>query len=134
MSSVPAGVRTLNRCAARLICSLSESGIRRIDTVLLAFVGVTRMPLSDSAMARTADMLAVPVIRSSSNVIVGTYENLGEDSKGRSGEALFQLLVAVYDHEKSRRSGDREPGAVVISMPAPGVLEVRTRSLSQRFL
>ena len=71
---------------------------------------------------------------SSSNVIVGTYENLGEDSKGRSGEALFQLLVAVYDHEKSRRSGDREPGAVVISMPAPGVLEVRTRSLSQRFL
>ena len=68
------------------------------------------------------------------NAIVGTYENLGEDSKGRSGEALFQLLVAVYDHEKSRRSGDREPGAVVISVPAPGVLEVRTRSLSQRFL
>src|SRR5262249_41624795 len=66
--------------------------------------------------------------------IVGTYENLGEGSKGKAGGALFQLLVSVYDHEKPRRNGDNAPGVVTISMPEPDVLEVRTRSLSQRFL
>ncbi len=44
-----------------------------------------------------------------------------------------RVLVAVYDHEKPRRSGDNAPGMVVISMPEPGVLEARTQSLSQRF-
>lgn len=67
------------------------------------------------------------------SAIVGAYDNLGEGSKGGSGEALFTLLVAVYDHEKPRRSGDRAPGVVTISMPEPGALEASTRDLSQRF-
>jgi hypothetical protein len=66
--------------------------------------------------------------------ILGAYENLGEGGTGKRGEALFTLLVAVYDHEKPRRSGDRAPGVVTISMPEPGVLEARTGTLSQRFL
>lgn len=66
--------------------------------------------------------------------VVGTYENLGEGPGGRRGEPLFELLVAVYDHEKSRRSGDDAPGPVTISTPEPGVLEARTERLSQRFL
>ncbi len=65
--------------------------------------------------------------------IAGRYENVGEGAQGGRGEALFELLVAVYDHEKPRRSGDNAPGVVVISMPEPGVLEARTQSLSQRF-
>jgi hypothetical protein len=68
------------------------------------------------------------------NAIAGTYKNLGEGGKGGRGEPLFTLLVAVYDHGKPRRGGDRAPGIVTISMPEPGVLEARTRSLSQRFL
>jgi hypothetical protein len=68
------------------------------------------------------------------NAIVGTYDNLGEGGKGGRGEALFTLLVAVYDHQQPRRFGDRAPGVVTISMPEPGVLEARTRTLSQRFL
>jgi len=68
------------------------------------------------------------------HAIVGTYENLGEGGKGGRGEALFELLVAVYDHEKPRRNGDNAPGIVTISMPEPGILEAHTRSLSQRFL
>jgi hypothetical protein len=42
--------------------------------------------------------------------------------------------VAVYDHEKPRRSGDDAPGPVTISTPEPGVLEARTERLRQRFL
>ncbi len=68
------------------------------------------------------------------SAVVGTYENLGEGPDGRRGEALFELLVAVYDHEKSRRSGDDAPGPVTISTPEPGVLEARTQRLTQRFL
>jgi hypothetical protein len=68
------------------------------------------------------------------SAILGTYKNLGEGDQGGRGEPLFTLLVAVADHEKPRRSGDRTPGIVTISMPESGVLEARSRSLSQRFL
>ncbi len=68
------------------------------------------------------------------SAVVGTYENLGEGPDGRRGEPLFELLVAVYDHEKSRRNGDDAPGPVTLSTPEPGVLEAHTQRLSQRFL
>jgi len=74
------------------------------------------------------------VLANGCNAVVGTYENLGEGHDGRRGEPLFELLVAVYDHEKPRRNGDDAPGPVTISTPEPGVLEARTQRLSQRFL
>lgn len=62
--------------------------------------------------------------------VLGVYDNLGP----KPGLPLFALLVSAYDGTTTRRAGDAQAGAVNLSMPEAGVLEARTRQLSQRFL